>query len=388
MNTISVSKRALSTRKSEILEIDTRVRLLEAKKKQVTKLHIGNMWQKTDESIISKAHEAMLSGRTGYEGVASSIPEFSEALIDYWKRKFGVTIESSWIITGPSIGLLNQTMDCILELGKKIGVLTPSWEAYSSQISETLATEKAIAMDYSNGRWTMPSFSAKDLDLFLMNDPNNPTTSVLDEQSRQAIISAMSRTEAPIISDLAYDNLYWDCDFKPMLQYSEIADRVISIGSFSKSLRMAGWRIGYLISSDEKFLGVLRHKIRKDWTCASPFIQYAAAYGLSREFEPRQREWCSTVRRICIKSAEILRSFGVECTEPKGTIYVFARVEMDSVKFSNLLIDSHGIATVPGKYSGENATDWIRITPVAVPEEKLYPALETIGNVYRESSHR
>jgi aspartate/methionine/tyrosine aminotransferase len=60
---------------------------------------------------------------------------------------------------------------------------------------------------------------------------------------------------------------------------------------------------------------------------------------------------------------------------------------MDSVKFSNLLIDSHGIATVPGKYSGESATDWIRITPVAVPEEKLYPALETIGKVYRESSH-
>lgn len=385
MASLNLSKRAASIKRSEILEIDNLTRSLEARKRSVTKLHIGNMWQRTDELIIAKAHEAMLAGRTGYEGVGSCVPEFGQALVEYWKRRYGVSIEKEWIITGPSIGLLNQTLDCLLEQGRRIGIITPAWEAYYSQISETLAAERVIPMEFSEGRWSVPRFSGKGLDLFLMNDPNNPTSSVLDEKSREAIISGVLETEVPIIADLTYDNLYWDCDFKPLLQYGEVADRVITVGSFSKSHRMAGWRMGYIISSNEEFLNVFRHKVRKDWTCVPPFIQYAAAYGLSREFEPRLKEWCATVRGISRKAVGILTSFGLECTEPHGTIYVFANVCTDSVKFAKHLIDAHGIAIVPGRYF-ENATEWVRITTVSVPEDKLYPALETIGNTYQKFS--
>jgi aspartate/methionine/tyrosine aminotransferase len=385
---INLSTRAANIKRSGILEIDDLARSLEAQKKQVTKLHIGNMWQRTDDLIISKAHEAMLSGRTGYEAVGSCIPEFADALVDYYKRKYGVRVEKEWIITGPSVGLTNQTVDCLLQARRKVGIVTPAWEVYFSQVSETLATVKPIPMKFSEGSWSVSEFSGKGTDLFVMADPNNPTSSVLDEESRQTIISGVSETKSPIIVDLAYDNLYWDCDFKPLLQYDEIADRVIAIGSFSKSHRMAGWRMGYLVSSNKKFLATMRDKVRKDWTCVPPFIQCAAAYGLSSEFEQHIMEWRETVRKISKKTVEILKSFGLECVEPQGTIYAFANVGMNSVKFARQLLDVHGIATVPGKYFGENAARWIRITTVAVPEERLYPAVETIGRLYQNSRTR
>ena len=41
---------------------------------------------------------------------------------------------------------------------------------------------------------------------------------------------------------------------------------------------------------------------------------------------------------------------------------------------------------MPGRVLGENARNWIRLTTIAVPEEKLYPAVETIGRVYQNSS--
>jgi aspartate/methionine/tyrosine aminotransferase len=207
----------------------------------------------------------------------------------------------------------------------------------------------------------------------------------LDEESRQAIISAVSETKAPVITDLAYDQLYWDCEFKPLLQYGEIADRTIVVGTFSKSHKMAGWRMGYLISSDDGLTDVLRRKVSNDWCLTPPFIQYAAAYGLSREFEPHIERWREKVKRISKKTTEMLRSFGIECAEPKGTIYVFAKIGKDSVAFSRKLLADHGIATIPGTSMGENAKQWIRITTVSVPEEKLYPAIETIGRAYQES---
>jgi aspartate/methionine/tyrosine aminotransferase len=89
------------------------------------------------------------------------------------------------------------------------------------------------------------------------------------------------------------------------------------------------------------------------------------------------------VKRTSKKTIETLASYGIGCVEPQGTIYVFANVRTDSVKFANLLLEKHSIATVPGRYFGDNAPEWIRITPVAVPEERLCPALETIGKTYK-----
>jgi aspartate/methionine/tyrosine aminotransferase len=151
---------------------------------------------------------------------------------------------------------------------------------------------------------------------------------------------------------------------------------------------MAGWRMGYLVSSNKKFLNTMRNKARKDWACVPPFIQCAATYGLSSEFEPHIMEWRNTVRKISKKTVEILRSSGLECVEPHGTIYIFANVRMNSVKFAKQLLNVHGIATVPGIYFGANASKWIRITTAAVPEEELYPAVETIGHVYQNSQTR
>jgi aspartate/methionine/tyrosine aminotransferase len=365
---INLSERARNVRKSGIFEIDNLTQSIEARKQPVIRLHIGNMWQKTDDQIIAKAHEALLAGRTGYEAIGSCIPEFADALVDYWKRKYSVSIEQDWIIAGPTMGLLNQTIDALLQRGRMARIVIPAWDPYFSQVSETLASQKYIPMEYSKESWRIP---------------NNPTSSVLDEKSRQTIISAVSETKAPIIADFAYDHLYWDCDFKPLLQYDEIVDRTIVVGSFSKSHRMAGWRMGYLISSNKHLVETLRRKVGKDWCCTPPFIQYAAAYGLSREFEPRIDAWRDTIKRTSRKTTEVLRSFGVECTKPEGTIYVFANVGCDSVQFAKRLIEDYGIATLPGRFLGENARNWIRLTTVSVPEEKLYPALETIGRVYQ-----
>lgn len=379
----NLSERARNARKSDILEIDNLTKSLEAKRRPIVKLHMGNMWQKTDDLIIAKAHEAMLAGRTGYEAIGTCTSEFADALVEYWKRKYGVSLEKEWIIAGSSMGLLNQTIDALLQPGRTASIVIPAWDFYFSQIGETMAAQKYIPMEYSEGGWIVPEFSGKGSDLFIINDPNNPTTSVLDERGRQAFISAVSETKAPVITDLAYDHLYWDCDFKPLLQYDEIADRTIVVGSFSKSHRMPGWRMGYLISADKKLVDILRRKASKDWCCVPPFIQYAAAYGLSREFEAHIDEWRETVKRAAGKTARILRSFGVECAEPKGTIYVFANVQGDSVKFAKQLLEENGIATLPGRFLGENAGNWIRITTVAVPEEKLYPAIEMIGRAYQ-----
>jgi aspartate/methionine/tyrosine aminotransferase len=381
----NLSQRARSVSKSGIVEVENQVSLLEANKRRVIKLHIGNTWDKTDNLIIAKAHEALLAGRTGYEAIGTCTPEFADALVEYWKRKYNVHIEREWIIAGPLTGLLNQTIDALLQPGRRVSILTPAWDLYFSQISETQASQRYVPMEYFNKNWRAPKFSGKGSDLFIVNDPNNPTSSVFDEESRQAVISALSETKAPVITDLAYDQLYWDCDFKPLLRYGEIADRTIVVGTFSKSHKMGGWRMGYLISSDDSLIDVLRRKASNDWCLTPPFIQYAAAYGLSREFEPHIEQWREKVKRISKKTTEMLRSFGVECTEPKGTIYVFAKIGKDSVAFCKRLLADHGIATIPGTSMGENAKQWIRITTVSVPEEKLYPAIETIGHTYQKN---
>src|SRR5208283_3847087 len=154
----NLSERARNVRKSEIFEIDNLTQI-EARKRPVTRLHIGNMWLNTDDQIIGKAHEALLAGRTGYEAIGSCIPEFAEALVDYWKRKYSVSIEKDWIIASPTTGLLNQIIDALLQRGRMARIVIPAWNPYFSQVSETLVIQKYIPIEYSGESWRIPEFS-------------------------------------------------------------------------------------------------------------------------------------------------------------------------------------------------------------------------------------
>lgn len=383
---MELSERALNIKRSEILAIGRKIKEEENKGKELIKLHIGDTYKKTPKEIIEKAKGALDLGRTGYESVGEAIPELKEAVKKYLKREYGVSYEEDNIIAGPSIGLLNQTLDSLLQKGRKCGIITPAWEVYWSQVSETLAQIEEIPTLEEDGVWKIKKENLKqleNLDALILNNPNNPTASKFEKEDLDTLISELDGEDFPIIEDLAYDRLCWS-SLTPLFKYEEVRNRTIIIGSFSKNYRMTGWRVGYCVIPEKELLEKLREKARKDWICVPPFIQYAAAYALSEEFKPKQEEWKNEVKETSLYVFNKLKDMGIECCKPLGTIYLFIKINSPSIKFVDRLIEKYRVSAVPGIYFGSNGEGYFRITTVSTIREKLDEGIERIARALKE----
>ena len=127
----------------------------------------------------------------------------------------------------------------------------------------------------------------------------------------------------------------------------------VVIGSFSKSLSLAGERIGYIAvnpampQGDQLIAGLILCNRILGYVNAPVVGQrlVEAALGVTVDVGIYKR------RRDAM--AEILRGAGVEFVLPKGAFYFFAKVpgRVDDLEFCQLLLEER-ILTVPGRGFG------------------------------------
>jgi aspartate/methionine/tyrosine aminotransferase len=83
------------------------------------------------------------------------------------------------------------------------------------------------------------------------NAPGNPTGWTLTAEEQWAILGHCRRTGTWIVADEVYDRIYFDAAATAAPSFLDIADpddRLVVVGSFSKSFLMTGWRLGWLVA--------------------------------------------------------------------------------------------------------------------------------------------
>jgi len=86
--------------------------------------------------------------------------------------------------------------------------------------------------------------------LIVINNPHNPTGSLIDESLLSEICSIAEDAGAYILSDEAYRNLYINPkDFVPSVV--DLSKKAIATGSFSKIFSLTGLRLGWIASNRE-----------------------------------------------------------------------------------------------------------------------------------------
>ncbi len=83
--------------------------------------------------------------------------------------------------------------------------------------------------------------------VLIWNSPANPTGWVATEDDLRAVAALVAGQPAHVLSDEVYEELVFDGEHRSLAAHLP-PDRVTTAHSFSKSLSMAGWRLGYLIA--------------------------------------------------------------------------------------------------------------------------------------------
>jgi aspartate/methionine/tyrosine aminotransferase len=280
-------------------------------------------------------------------------------------------------------------MASVLRQGDEVVVISPAFPSYAS-IARIFGA-KLVFLRASEERGFVPS--EEDLRsaitgrtrAVVVNSPSNPTGAVYGPEDLKAVVRVAEEVGAYVISDEVYEPFVYDGQFHSAAHLIDEYPRIAIVQSFSKSLSITGWRLGYLIAPAE-----LTERIQKfllySHACPPTFVQHAVLdvlrSGVYEDYVRRARELYRKRRDFVV---ELMREEGMELSVPKGAFYAFPRLPGigDDVGLCVRLLEEKKVVVVPGSSYGPGGEGHVRIS-FAASEEKLLEGIRRIGQMLRE----
>src|SRR5215510_8424757 len=209
--------------------------------------------------------------------------------------------------------------------------------------------------------------------------PSNPTGRVLSRDDLRAMADAVSASgsNAFIVSDEIYRELYYTPEPPPSI--SEFYPRTIIVSGLSKSVRMTGWRIGWL-AGDEAVMKAALVLHGYTVTCASSISQKAALAAWTDEAAASRAEYRAIFHRRRDHLLSLLRDkLGLRCVTPEGAFYTMVDVSKygDEMKVAEAGLE-HGVVTIPAAAFGDESKGFLRISFCA-DEQRLSEGVRRLG---------
>ncbi len=203
--------------------------------------------------------------------------------------------------------------------------------------------------------------------------PGNPSGFVPSRQQLEELTNLCTRNGLWLISDETYDLL----TYPPAEHLSPATlgtDRICVVGSFSKTLGLAGWRIGYLYGPADMVEEAV--KVQDALVVCAPVPAQVALLAALEKIEPFTREARDELMRRKEAMTRALEACGLfDLYAPQGGTFMLARIRSgeDSLPFCFRLLEKTGIITVPGAAFGKVGEGHVRVSfgnqPVARIEE-------------------
>jgi aspartate/methionine/tyrosine aminotransferase len=213
--------------------------------------------------------------------------------------------------------------------------------------------------------------------------PSNPTGRALSRDDLQAMAEALkeSGSNAFVVSDEIYRELYFTAERPASI--SEFYPRTIIVSGLSKSMRMTGWRIGWLAGEEAviKAALVLHGYVV---TCASSISQKAALAAWTEEAAVSRAEMRAIFhRRRDYLLGRLRNELGLRCVTPDGAFYTMVDVREygDEIRVAEAGL-THGVVTIPAAAFGDESRGYLRISFCA-DEEKLSQGVRRLGEALK-----
>jgi N-succinyldiaminopimelate aminotransferase len=239
------------------------------------------------DDVRAAAHEALDSSPNQYPPMMG-VPELRQAVAAHGKRFYD--IEADWqtetIVTCGATEALAACLFGLIEPGDEVVLIEPLYDCYMPIIKRAGGIPRLVRVEPPH--WELPrkelaaAFSKK-TKLLLLNNPQNPTGKVFDDDELAFIADLVCGFDAYAICDEVYEHLVFD-GFKhsPLMNQPGMRERCIKIGSAGKTFSLTGWKVGYAIASPELMAPIAKAHQFLTFTTA-PNLQKATAYGLGKD---------------------------------------------------------------------------------------------------------
>jgi aspartate aminotransferase len=312
----------------------------------------------------------------------------------------GYTRDNLVVTIGAKHGLYNL-FEALLDEGDEITFPTPYWTTYVD-IAEIVGAKIKLMpcspeQNYKLTPAQLDAALASKPRVFLFNNPSNPTGMVYGRDEIAALADVLVKhPDTWIITDDIYQRMVFDgIGYHNFVHCRpELRDRVIFCDSLSKTYGMPGWRVGFLAGPRDAIKACVT--LNSNHITNIPEMVTAAAIAAltgpqdvptakNAEFQAKRDQVMAAISAIP----------GVVCPRPQGAFYVFPDVSCafgkrhgpsglaigNDVDFCNVLLETKGVACVPGSAFGEPRALRISYT---CPTPQLAPGLKRFQEFFAE----
>ena len=262
------------------------------------------------------------------------------------------------VMTNGAAGALNVVLKSLLDPGDEVIIFSPFFVEYMFYIRNSQGIPVVCRTNPDNFHPDPEKLAAVLSDrtrAVIINSPNNPTGVIYSEEILRSLAEVLQNQEEKtgkpvyVISDEPYKKITYD-DIR-MPEILNIFRNSLIVNSYSKSLGLAGERIGYVAVSTE---------IDESELLISALIFCQRTLGFVNAPALAQR----LIQKASGESVDVsgyrakrdllynaLKEFGFTCVKPQGAFYLFPRTPGDESEFIHAA-QEHNLLFVPGKGFG------------------------------------
>jgi aspartate/methionine/tyrosine aminotransferase len=368
-------------------EVLVAARRLEAAGRHVVHLEIGEPDGSTPPHVVEAAVRALHDGHTKYVNPAG-LPALRDAIAGSlaWRGVRGATAENVVVVPGAK-PMVFYALLAVVEAGDEVLVPDPGFAIYPSVVRFAGAVPVRYPLDEAGGLDAArigPLIGPRTRAL-VVNLPGNPTGGLATTADLHALADLALRHELVVISDEVYGRIRYDRAGRAdtIAALPGMLERTIIVDSFSKAYNMTGWRLGFGVLP-AALVERVTTLVVNGTSCTPPFVQLAGLAALTGPQDAvtaavarleRRRDWL----------VDGLNGLpGIRCTRPAGAFYAFPdvrqveeRAGLSTEQLATLLLETHGVAVLPGTGFGPGGAGHLRLS-FAVPPADLDLALERL----------
>ena len=322
--------------------------------------------------VLEGAEKAIKDGRNVYTRF-DGLPELREAIADKLAHYNGIEAdpETQLTVSAGATGAFHCACAALLNPGDEVILFAPYYQYHVSALVAVEAVPVTVQMQPPAWTYSLTQLEqavTSKTKAIIINSPGNPSGKIFSRMELEALADFACRLDLFVMTDEIYEYFLYDGQrHVSMASLPNMAERTVTIGGYSKTFSVTGWRIGYSVAAQPwaKAIGAMNDLL---YVCAPAPLQMGVAQGirelpdsfygsLAHDYQQKRDKFCSALAKA-----------GLVPTIPEGAYYVLAdvsRLPGDTGKARAMyLLEKTGVAGVPGEAfsSGERGADFIRFS--------------------------
>ncbi|HAE62714.1 MAG TPA: aminotransferase [Eubacteriaceae bacterium] len=375
--------------------------IMESNGENIIKLNIGNPAPfdlfAPDEII----HDVRINLKSA-EGYCDSKGIFParKAIMQHYQNKdvMDITLDDIYIGNGVS-ELITMSMQALLDFGDEILVPAPDYPLWTASINLAGGRPVHYICDeeadwYPDIEDIKSKITEKTKGIVIIN-PNNPTGAVYSKDLLEEIAKIAHEHKIVVFADEIYDKITYDGIVHTPMSTLVSDVLCITFNGLSKSHRIAGFRVGWMVLSGNKMSAADYieglNMLSSMRLCSNVPAQYAiqTALGGYQSINDLIKPGGRLLAQRDYLYERINSIDGISCTKPKGAFYAFPKIDIkkfeidDDMQFALDFLQNKKVLIVQGTGFNWKQPDHFRIVFLPAMDE-LKTALDRLEDFLKD----